>query len=526
MNVKIKAPEDYGEKEIKVPRNRNLLPSKKYRDTVKRWGEPTELKRRRLIIVPSIKCPARDVLLSAESPDKNRQDGPENDSFASQVESYKKRLQERKRVRGILNNCGLKQEWLANKSGRTELESRVLKRMILKGRPEITIKKPPTPPPVVEEEDTSVTGEDRGVPTIRQPSPAALAIIQQYLERKRLRLLDLFAQADKDKNWVVSRQEFRNIIRSWRIPLTEVDLEDLIMALDRDNSDALDYRELAVGRQSYLEQRVNKQAGEIVHARANSRSTKRPETIPEEAEPALDPSQEKIASTGTQRPGSSERPSSPQRPPSAPRSPTRGRPSTSPQRPFSPSSGQPVPFVGERPDSEPQSGGSRPFSPTNTSERSMSPTLLEIPAFQLSEKVEQLTQDEIKDRRSKKQQKRKEKGKKQRKRVAPEKLTVAPSTLGGRVGDMVDRYRRMTLKEYNDVVELCQMHGVQVSKALLGRVLLQPEDKPHSQIKLNKRKPGLFSISTRHHVPAVKQQSSAAVTNLRRTKFRDPGPST
>ena len=25
------------------------------------------------------------------------------------------------------------------------------------------------------------------------------------------------------------------------------------------------------------------------------------------------------------------------------------------------------------------------------------------------------------------------------------------------------------MKEYNDVVELCQMHGVQVSKALLGR---------------------------------------------------------
>ena len=61
-------------------------------------------------------------------------------SFDSQVESYKKRLQERKKIRGVLNNCGLNQDWLANKSGRTELESRVLKRMILKGRPEITIK--------------------------------------------------------------------------------------------------------------------------------------------------------------------------------------------------------------------------------------------------------------------------------------------------------------------------------------------------------------------------------------------------
>ena len=76
---------------------------------------------------------------------------------------------------------------------------------------------------------------------------------------------------------------------------------------------------------------------------------------------------------------------------------------------------------------------------------------------------------QIKKRRSKKQQKRKEKEKKQRKRVALEKATVAPSTMGGRLGEMVDRYRRMTMKEYNDVVEMCQMHGVPVSKAVLGK---------------------------------------------------------
>ena len=77
---------------------------------------------------------------------------------------------------------------------------------------------------------------------------------------------------------------------------------------------------------------------------------------------------------------------------------------------------------------------------------------------------------QIKDRRMKKQQKRKEKEKaKQKKRTAPEKVSVAPSTLGGRVGEMVDRYRKMTMKEYNDVVELCHMHGVQLSKDLLER---------------------------------------------------------
>lgn len=70
-----------------------------------------------------------------------------------------------------------------------------------------------------------------------------------------MRLVDLFAQADKDKNWIVSRNEFRNIIKSSQIPLSETDLEDLIMALDKDENDALDYSELSMGRQAYLDER-------------------------------------------------------------------------------------------------------------------------------------------------------------------------------------------------------------------------------------------------------------------------------
>ena len=93
------------------------------------------------------------------------------------------------------------------------------------------------------------------MPTIRHPAPAALAIIQEYLEHKKLRLVDLFVQADKDKNWNVTREEFMKIMKSAKIPLTEADLEDLILALDKDNDYALDYRELAIGRQAYLEER-------------------------------------------------------------------------------------------------------------------------------------------------------------------------------------------------------------------------------------------------------------------------------
>ena len=70
MNLRISGPEGHEEEGIKPPKTRNLLPSKKYRESVKRWGEPTELKRKRVIIVPSIKCAARDV--SATTEDKGK----------------------------------------------------------------------------------------------------------------------------------------------------------------------------------------------------------------------------------------------------------------------------------------------------------------------------------------------------------------------------------------------------------------------------------------------------------------------
>lgn len=70
MNLRISGPEGYEGEGIKRPKTRNLLPSKKYRESVRRWGDPTGLKRKRVIIVPSIKCAARDV--SATTEDKGK----------------------------------------------------------------------------------------------------------------------------------------------------------------------------------------------------------------------------------------------------------------------------------------------------------------------------------------------------------------------------------------------------------------------------------------------------------------------
>ena len=72
MNVQITAPKEFEESSaiIGVPKVRNLLPSKKYRENVKKWGESSEVKRRRVIVVPSIKCAARDITLANEGQGK------------------------------------------------------------------------------------------------------------------------------------------------------------------------------------------------------------------------------------------------------------------------------------------------------------------------------------------------------------------------------------------------------------------------------------------------------------------------
>ena len=79
----------------------------------------------------------------------------------------------------------------------------------------------------------------------------ALSILAEYCYNKKLRLMDLYTQIDKDKDWLISREEVRKIVKRNEIPLTEAQLEDLIIALDVDNNDQLDYRELAQGVEAY-----------------------------------------------------------------------------------------------------------------------------------------------------------------------------------------------------------------------------------------------------------------------------------
>ena len=81
--------------------------------------------------------------------------------------------------------------------------------------------------------------------------PVALSIIAEYCRNNKLRLVDLYSQIDKDKNWHLSRQELRKLVRENEIPLTDAQLEELIIVLDRNDNDQLEYKELAQGVEAF-----------------------------------------------------------------------------------------------------------------------------------------------------------------------------------------------------------------------------------------------------------------------------------
>ena len=89
-------------------------------------------------------------------------------------------------------------------------------------------------------------------PAINQPLPVALATINEYLAKKRLRFYDLFVQADRDKDWKVSRDEFKDIMKRTGIPLKDAEIDQFVQALDSNNNDVLEYKEFAHGREMLI----------------------------------------------------------------------------------------------------------------------------------------------------------------------------------------------------------------------------------------------------------------------------------
>lgn len=200
---------------------RDISHVKHYKAAVKIFGGP--LSRKRLIIAPPMETPLKHRLglyLDRKSPpvppilnsDLQPQILPPKPVPEEKIldakerereESYHQWMKERIKFRNNLENMGLNKEWLQRKTNKTEIEKRVLGKMIKENK-----EKGKTPDIIEDIEEEAVV-----VPNVKVPSPNGIKIIEHHLRKYHLRLIDLFRQSDKNKDWGISREEFRNIIR-------------------------------------------------------------------------------------------------------------------------------------------------------------------------------------------------------------------------------------------------------------------------------------------------------------------------
>ena len=252
-----------------------------------------------------------------------------------------------------------------------------------------------------------------------------MAIIDNFLKQNCLRLVDLFSQFDKNKDWHVSEAEFRYAIQLAKMPITEQQLENLILALDRNEDGMLDYKELVRGRKS-LQAVVREQK------KGKEEKIKRDSSIEEKIR--HDSSiEERISRAST---------------------------------------------------ASVESELAR-FS-VSSAEEAMCPSpvsRLSVPDVALTETIE-LTEEQRSEMKSALRAKKQEKQRAKQLRLRQGKIEaarrsvtfservdrhLAPSTVRGPTGQVINDMRHQLKREYDESVNLCRMHGVKLTRELLEK---------------------------------------------------------
>lgn len=362
------------------------------------------------------------------------------------IEDYKKWVSDRKKFRHDLETMGLQEHWLSSKPDRTPLEQRVLRKMIKDRTPKASSLHPVSDQHVVLPDNPEPVEQ---VKQVERPSPLAIKIIEQFLTEKKLRLIDLFKIADKDKDWLISQDEFRQTVKMAKIPISETMLDNLIIALDKDMNNKLDYQELVKGMGLWK-----------IEKRDSNRKVK---TITKDGKKILITRKVKTSSSGPSHYKLSQMPGL--------ESPDVHSHSLEAVRH---STGEGVEGCDRTVIIETHSS---PITPVDQAQASQEP------------EVDQSKRN--KDMLRMQKQRNKKNGNKRLKPVNTGSGSsvmgvgdrviddhCAPSTLGDTTADQVDRFRQLKLREFNEICAMCHINNVVLNKNLLEKVLLYPKDRP------------------------------------------------
>lgn len=73
-----------------------------------------------------------------------------------------------------------------------------------------------------------------------------LQIVKNFLIEKRLRAIDLFNRLDRDKSHAISGEEMFKGLKAVKVPLSDFQINKLILLLDKDGNGEVDYAEFSV----------------------------------------------------------------------------------------------------------------------------------------------------------------------------------------------------------------------------------------------------------------------------------------
>ncbi|CAD5110926.1 DgyrCDS285 [Dimorphilus gyrociliatus] len=234
------------EEQIKFYKHRNLKPSHIFRFGWKTLGKQTP-KRVRIHEAPKfadLNEQKSDLIFlkrEQKSAGERRRALEKAKKLEEEEKEHSNWINERKKLREDLKMLDDVEKFIRNKPHATEMEKRVVRRK----KENKNLSSIPSTPEVEKEERRRRLKPK--TPILARPVPVAIKIIEEYLVENELRLLDLFTHIDKTKDWIITRDQLRSAIRRQNIPISDVDLEDLVLTLDKDLDDCLDYRELARG---------------------------------------------------------------------------------------------------------------------------------------------------------------------------------------------------------------------------------------------------------------------------------------
>uniref|UniRef100_A0A1I8GJL7 EF-hand domain-containing protein n=1 Tax=Macrostomum lignano TaxID=282301 RepID=A0A1I8GJL7_9PLAT len=452
------------EEQIKKFKSRDLLEAKLYKTALKAFGNQRFVRerlakdngRKRVFVAqPLSELRGFDSFSSVSclpkiSSDSRNADSSESDAATAELEDpaaqemsrYQQWLKKRQVQHRDLERMGDVERYLRGKGGQLSSMERATLHKIEESR------RPKEVEQVVEEAAEVRTRPPSKV-SVKRPSPLALFIIDGELRKRKLRLSDLFTSIDKDKDWLLTRDEFRKAMRQNRVPLPEPLLEDMIITLDQDNNNQLDYRELAQGLEQYRRERrspeflalLSEESNQFLLARGADTTGA---SSPSEGDAAESPSGD---GAGARSPDSA----------------TAGGPAGSATAATA-------------------SGAESQLSTLRPGEFDTSQERYSVNNAEASAELRR--RDRVALRYMRKGRHRGEEFRSMVKTFDRDiDDHVTPSSLPERpLAEQVDAYRQRQLREFMSIVEACKERGVVFSERLCRRVFLHPADRTRKQI--------------------------------------------